>query len=863
MEHRPRRAPPAPKIPLVAILAILARASPAADAIPVDVTADATVTRSKETSLFDRTTNKLTSTADITVRNASAAAFGPPVHAVFDVQVLDGADPALLAMPGAAGGPGTQPYGTYYVDLTGSLPAAGLVPGASVTFPVKFVRASAFRFTYAVRIFAVRSSPPSNLPPVFTSTPETEAVVGDFYAYRAVAADPEGGAVAYKLDKAPEGTAIAADGTIEYLPSDQALGKWDVVVRATDPRGASSTQSYALTVRKPNLSPIITSMPVTWVKAGDTYGYKVEAYEPEGEPVTFEFLDPPPAGMTIGKDSGQIEWPTTMADLGRHEISVLAKDPGTGVDGQWFSIDVIADPLRITSPRGDFDAVVGTELVLPLAANYANAVFSVDPMPANAKIDGANFRFTPAKGQEGPHPLSFTARFAGMTDATLATVTVRVTNEPPVLAVPGPQSVLEGGELRFTVTATDADGDRIALSAPGLAIQNAVFNENTGEFLFLPASGQAGGYSVTFRASDGTAKAEGSVAIAVEKGAPPPGDALDLALDKPQSPTFSPKATVSGSVKGQAVVQPPSRLPPLVTSLVPVAGQQGTSIRVEIGAVGTGFTAGAVTADFGAGTSIAALEILSSATARATVVIDPQADLGPRQVRLSQGGTRIDSVVAFAIEKGAASLSGVVIDPFTKQPLAGALVIVDGTNVSATTDAAGKFSLAGVPPGPANLIVTLQNYSVGMLTIDVYPGSDVAVDAPIELNALVRPPGPGGSLPRAATVASVLDRGAATLHGGLTLEQAKAVVSDTMIAVGGDEAGVLDEAGNQLNPKVAGAGLVSLTPIGVERQAKALIGGDVYTLNEFLTMLTSIFKFTPALSVEELIGYFQQYVNES
>ena len=45
----------------------------------------------------------------------------------------------------------------------------------------------------------------------------------------------------------------------------------------------------------------------------------------------------------------------------------------------------------------------------------------------------------------------------------------------------------------------------------------------------------------------------------------------------------------------------------------------------------------------------------------------------------------------------------------------------------------------------------------------------------------------------------------------MTPEQAKAVIIDTMIAVGGNEVGMLDEGRNQLNPKVTGTGLFSLT----------------------------------------------------
>jgi hypothetical protein len=118
-------------------------------------------------------------------------------------------------------------------------------------------------------------------------------------------------------------------------------------------------------------------------------------------------------------------------------------------------------------------------------------------------------------------------------------------------------------------------------------------------------------------------------------------------------------------------------------------------------------------------------------------------------------------------------------------------------------------------------------------------------------------------LPRAATVASVLDRGVSDKAGRLTLEQAKMVIADTLVAVGGTEVGVLDESGNQLNPKIEGAGALSVTPVGVERQAKALIAGDVYTLKEFVWALQESFNFVTPPSIQSVLTILQEAVNQA
>ncbi len=75
---------------------------------------------------------------------------------------------------------------------------------------------------------------------------------------------------------------------------------------------------------------------------------------------------------------------------------------------------------------------------------------------------------------------------------------------PPVLSVPGPQTISEGQLLEFQVTAVDADGQTVTLSAAFLPA-GASFTDNrndTGLFSWTPALDQSGDYSVSFLADD-------------------------------------------------------------------------------------------------------------------------------------------------------------------------------------------------------------------------------------------------------------------------------------------------------------------------------------------------------------------------
>ena len=87
-------------------------------------------------------------------------------------------------------------------------------------------------------------------------------------------------------------------------------------------------------------------------------------------------------------------------------------------------------------------------------------------------------------------------------------------NRPPVLSSIGNQQVNEGAELKFTVDATDPDGDVLAYSAPDLP-QGATLDEETGAFTWTPTHEQAGIYTVTFEVSDGELTDEQSITIVV------------------------------------------------------------------------------------------------------------------------------------------------------------------------------------------------------------------------------------------------------------------------------------------------------------------------------------------------------------
>lgn len=106
--------------------------------------------------------------------------------------------------------------------------------------------------------------------------------------------------------------------------------------------------------------------------------------------------------------------------------------------------------------------------------------------------------------------VTVTASFHGVS----VQATVTLTPAPPVLTVPGLQTVVPGRAVQFTVSATDPAGLGVTLSVANLPA-NSSFNTNTGVFSWTPQTAQVGQYSVAFTATN-TAQVSATQNVAIE-----------------------------------------------------------------------------------------------------------------------------------------------------------------------------------------------------------------------------------------------------------------------------------------------------------------------------------------------------------
>jgi hypothetical protein len=105
-------------------------------------------------------------------------------------------------------------------------------------------------------------------------------------------------------------------------------------------------------------------------------------------------------------------------------------------------------------------------------------------------------------------------------------------NRPPVLNSIGAKSVDENSLLRFTITASDPDGDDLTYSAGNLPT-GASFNAASQTFSWTPGYGAAGNYTVTFRVTDNGSPLQSDseeVTITVSAGDYAPANPVNLRI---------------------------------------------------------------------------------------------------------------------------------------------------------------------------------------------------------------------------------------------------------------------------------------------------------------------------------------------
>lgn len=116
---------------------------------------------------------------------------------------------------------------------------------------------------------------------------------------------------------------------------------------------------------------------------------------------------------------------------------------------------------------------------------------------------------------------------------------------------------------------------------------------------------------------------------------------------------------------------------------------------------------------------------ITVAAALTEVLLDAGVDVSVSQSGQLVLASRPSSLVPVA---DSGDIVGTVRDSATDAPIPGATVVVEGTSLSATTDAEGQYRIGGVPPGSRTIRIRFIGYSQSSAAVEVVTGREVTAD---------------------------------------------------------------------------------------------------------------------------------------
>jgi len=279
-----------------------------------------------------------------------------------------------------------------------------------------------------------------------------------------------------------------------------------VVLGATDGQ-LWGYQDFVINVTNANDAPVIQSMPVAAALQGAPYKYQVQAFDPDGDDITY-YLSAWPTNMSIDPVGGLISWVPASDQVGPAFVRLEVMDGHGGVSNQSFYIMVanVNDPPVISSASPS-PASEGTPWTFRLAAwdpDGDQVNFSLLSAPYGMILNSSSWQLEWVPGQEtvGRNQVVLLASdgLGGLAVQSL-TVIVQDVNDPPVALGSIAPDAFQGQPYITHVNAYDPDGDTLTYSLV-TQLPNMAIDRHTGVLVWYPARPQVGDYHIAVRISD-------------------------------------------------------------------------------------------------------------------------------------------------------------------------------------------------------------------------------------------------------------------------------------------------------------------------------------------------------------------------
>ena len=263
----------------------------------------------------------------------------------------------------------------------------------------------------------------------------------------------------------------------------------------------------------------------------------VEVTDPDNVPADMTLTVQPGEGYTadgntVTPDEGVVgDLPVTVIvsdgtdDSEPFELTVTVTGAGGGNEPPAFTSTPVTEATTgaaytydVTASDANGDALAIAATTLPAWLDFT------DNGDGTATLAG-----TPAEGDAGEHEvvLEVSDGTATGTQAFTITVAAAAANQPPAFTSDPVEAARAGEDYTYEVTASDADGDDLEITAPTLPgwLTLTDNGDGTATLAGTPADEDVGEHGVTLEVSDGTDSAaqEFTITVAAATEAEPPG----------------------------------------------------------------------------------------------------------------------------------------------------------------------------------------------------------------------------------------------------------------------------------------------------------------------------------------------------
>lgn len=400
----------------------------------------------------------------------------------------------------------TAPIGMSIDSATGLIewtPSTDQIGTQTVTVVVQDSALAADTQTFAIVVVE------QNIPPSITSTPVVEATVGSTYNYTATATDPNvGDSLTFALGAFPEGMTIdPITGLVGWVPTSEQIGVQTVDIVVSDSAGATTTQSFDITVVEANVAPVISTNALANATEDSGYTATILATDDNvGDVLTFSIVDGP-AGLVIDSSTGVINWLPLNDAVGDVSLTVRVTDSG-GLSAQrnyGFQVIGVNDLPSITSSpltNAQSQVLYSYQVIAedPDVGDTLTYALGVSPTGMTISATGL-VQWTPPANAAASYSVEVL-----VTDSAAATAdqtyVITMDNQVPVITSTSPASLEEQQTYNYPVAANDADGDTLTYALVGAPVGMTI-NTTTGAVAWSTELGDAGVYDFSIEVNDG------------------------------------------------------------------------------------------------------------------------------------------------------------------------------------------------------------------------------------------------------------------------------------------------------------------------------------------------------------------------